>query len=348
MTLRLRLALWFGASMCALILFITLTTHGSLRERLKEESKINTGDPDDPGYHVHTGYSESEIDAILHNLLEVRLLVAVPVILISVGIGYALARRSMRSIDVINRELAMLDPADLGRGVSVPDKDREFKQLGEHINDLLRRTASSYAEVSEFSARVAHELRTPLSILRMRVEANAPQLPADFSEDLQEEIGRLSRLVERSLTIAKAQGGRLDASMAAVDLSAMLKDLRDGYEMLGRERGLSLDWDVPEGMFIRADADFLRQILHNLLGNAVRYAGTCVTVRASRPPEAGTVGLSITNDFPSSSAAFGGTGIGLRLVKALSSAMPGFSFTAGEKDGLHTANITAESVKTKA
>lgn len=348
MTLRLRLALWFGASMCALILFITFFAQSNLREMLREKSKINTGDLHDPGYHVHTGYSDSEIDAILLRLFQVRLLVAVPVILISVGIGYALATRSMRSIDRINRELSMLNPADLDQGISVPDKDSELKQLGEHINDLLRRIGSSYAEISEFSGRVAHELRTPLSLLRMRVEASAPQLPPELSEDLQEEIARLSRLVERSLTIAKAQGGKLDAEMTSVHLSAMLADLRDGYEMVGKKRGLAMKWDVPQGLAIRTDADLLRQILHNLLDNAVRYAGSAVTVQAARSKDSRTVELSVSNDLPSSSTSLGGTGIGLRLVKALSSAMRGFDYSAGERDGFYTAKITAESAQTKA
>lgn len=348
MTLRLRLALWFGGSMCLLILFITFFAQGNLRAMLMEKSKINTGDPNDPGYHTHVGYSAQEIDAILLRLLEVRLLVAVPVILLSVGVGYALATRSMRSIDKINRELSGLAAEDLGRGISVPDQDRELRQLGEHINDLLRRAASSYAEVSEFSARVAHELRTPLSLLRMRVEAAASQLPPDLSEDLQEEIARLSRLVERSLTIAKAKGGKLDVRMTAVDLSAMLEDLRDGYEMLARERDLSLRWNAPPGLVVSADADFLRQILHNLLGNAVRYAGTSAAVQASRPARGSRVELSVSNDLPTSSAAFEGTGIGLRLVKALSSAMPGFACSVNQSGNLYTATIAADGAPGKA
>jgi signal transduction histidine kinase len=347
-TLRLRIALWFGLSMCGLILLITLFTEGSLRERLKEVSKFNTGDPNNPGYHLHVGYSQSEIDEILRKLLEVRLLVALPVILLSVGVGYALATRSMRSIDGINRELSKLGPEDLARGISAPEKDRELSQLVEHINGLLRRIASSYAEVSEFSGRVAHELRTPLSLLRMRVEAEASRLPSNFSEDLQEEIARLTRLVERSLTIAKAQGGKLEPDMASVDLTAMLADLQEGYEMLGSERNLAMKWEVPKGLVVRADADFLRQILHNLLGNAVRYAGHSVTVQAARIDGGKRVKLEISNDLPSSSAAFAGTGIGLRLVKALASAIPGFACSAGEQDGRYIATVTAESSQTKA
>ena len=136
----------------------------------------------------------------------------------------------------------------------------------------------SYNEMAEFSARVAHELRTPLTLLRMRMESAAPELPPDFSEEVQEEIRRLSQLVERSLLAAKAEGGKLEAQTVPVDLAGLLEDLHEGYALLASERSLTLDWRTLPSLVVASDPELLRQILHNLIGNAIRHGREKVRV----------------------------------------------------------------------
>ena len=130
----------------------------------------------------------------------------------------------------INRQLADMRPDSLHGGITIPEADPIIAELANHLNGLLDRAGTAYQEMAEFSARVAHELRTPLMLLRMRVEHAPPGMPPAFQEDLQDELARLSRFVER--VAAGRQGG---TGRAGTRRRAALPQ-RSGP---GRDRGLS-------------------------------------------------------------------------------------------------------------
>ncbi len=225
----------------------------------------------------------------------------------------------------------------LGRGVTLPEKDAELSLLVRHINDLLSRVARSYDEMAAFSAKVAHELRTPLTLLRMRIEAASPELPPEFSEDLQDEIRRLSQLVERSLLAAKAEGGKLEPRTSAIDVTSLLDDLREGYAVLATERAMTWEWQVPAGVSCVSDPELLRQILHNILSNATRHGNGKACLVAHAAPRARVL-IQVTNfvDVRNSAA---GAGMGLRLVRSLVSALPGTRFQARRMGRLFVARL---------
>jgi signal transduction histidine kinase len=188
--------------------------------------------------------------------------------------------------------------------------------------------------MADFSARVAHELRLPLTLLRLRLEALAPELPPEVSEDLQEEIRQLSQLVERSLLMAKAEGGTLEHEIQPVDLSALLEDLHDGYAILAAEAGLTLGWQPDPKLIVRSDPALLRQILHNLLGNAIRHGKGEIRLEARPVADGRRVRLAIRNRIAGGDTSLLGTGMGLRLVRAIVGALGETTFQAEERDGV--------------
>jgi len=258
---------------------------------------------------------------------------------LGVVLGFLLGSRPSRHLRSINDQLAALQPETLGNRIKAPGRDPEIAELVRQINALLSRVGRSYDELSEFSARVAHELRTPLTLLRMRVEESAADLPPDFSEELQEEIRRLSRLVDRSLATARAQGGRLPVKIATVDLSGLLEELREDYETLAKTKDVPLGWEVPAGVPVSADRDLLRQILHNLLDNALRHGSGRTDVLVARRDKGDLVGIEIRNESCHRKKNTDGTGIGLRLVKALVGSMPGMEFSAARQESHYTAML---------
>lgn len=324
MNFRFKIALWFTLSMVVLVTALMFTAHAHLDEELRED-RWDRSHPKFPEWVIHGNYTNEEVHDILGELIHIWLAVGVPLCLLSAGIGYFIALRSVRPIQQINRELARLEAGSLNEGVTVTDRDPELARLTRHINDLLRRVGDRYNEMAEFSARVAHELRTPLTLLRMKVESAAPELPPDFSESVQDEIRHLSQLVERSLLAAKAEGGRLEIHVGEVDLSALVADLHEAYLPLAKEAGLTLSVDLPPGLTVASDPAVLQQILHNLFGNAVRYASGSIRIRLRPHRLRRHLQLTLTNRI-ASPAPTAGIGIGLRLVKALSSVLPGTRF----------------------
>ena len=318
MKFRLRLAVWFGVSLAALIALLMVTAHRHLDDELRHD-RWDRSHPAYPGWVIHSSYTNEEVHDILGELMKVWLWVGIPAVAGALGIGWLLARRSIRPIHAINRQLRMLDTHSLRQGLAVPENDEVLSDLVRHINGLLARVGSAYQNLDGFSAKVAHEIRTPLTLLRMKIERAAADLPPELSEELQDELARLARVVEASLLAAKAESGRVSPTPAWLDLTQMLDDLRDGYTLLAGERKLEIQWIVPAGLVAVTDAGLLRQILHNLLGNAVRYARTTVRVRASTA--AAGVTVAIANDFDPAGRPESGSGLGLRLVRGLSAAM---------------------------
>lgn len=196
---------------------------------------------------------ENAYDAedILGELIHVWVWVGVPALALALAAGLLLANRSIRPVKLINRALAEKTPATLKAGIPLPEKDRELAELVSQINSLMFRVGDTYDEMSALSTRVAHELRTPLALLRMRIERSAEEIPPDLSEELQDELARLSRFVERSLLAAKAQAGRIDARRAPVGLSEVLEDLREPYEILAEQANIATEWDVAPGLRTR-------------------------------------------------------------------------------------------------
>jgi signal transduction histidine kinase len=337
MNFRLRMMVWSALSVILIVGFLFMAAHWHLDGELRKD-RWDRSHPRFPNWSIHGSYTDEEVQDILGELMKVWLWIAVPLLGASVGVGYLIAVRSLRPVRRINRELAALDPQSCAQGVHQPERDAELAELVRHINDLLGRVGQSYRRMAEFSTRVAHELRVPLTLLRLRLEALAPELPPDVSEDLQEEIRHLSQLVERSLLMARAEGGTLEHDIRPIDLTALLADLHEGYAILAAEAGLSLEWQTAAGLAVVSDPALLRQILHNLLGNAVRHGRESVRLEARRAGGTSRILVRIRNGIGGNTSHLG-TGMGLRLVRALVATLEGTSFYTEEIDGIFEARL---------
>lgn len=333
MTLRLRLALLFAAVLTILSGLFLLTAQGQLLRKLRSVQGT--------GAETASGLNEAEIRDLVSGMMGLWVAAGVPVTGLSFLLGFLIASRSVKHLRQINEGLGSMDASTLARGIQVPDKDPELQNLVLNINDLLGRIGKSYGELFEFSARVAHELRTPLTLLRLRIEENAEKLPPDVSEDLQEEVRRLSRLVERSLTTARAEGGVLELENRRVEICSILESMREDYSALAGVKQLSLHWHCPEDLAVTGDKDAAVQILHNLLDNAMRYGRSEVALEATSEAGGRKIRIEITNDAREISATERGTGLGLRLSQALAKSMPGWQVSTAQSAESFRAVVTA-------
>lgn len=317
------MAAWFGLALVAIVGLLIFTAHQHLDHELRLE-KWDRSHPKYPEWSLHGSYTDAEVQDILGELIQVWIWVGVPALGLALGAGFLLASRSIRPVKRINKALAEKTPGTLKTGIPLPERDPVLSELVSQINALLFRVGSAYDEMSAYSSRVAHELRTPLTLLRMRIERSAAEIPPDLSDGLQEELSRLSKFVERSLLAARAESGRLEAKLGPVDLSQVLEDLREPYEILASQQRIVLEWHSSPGVRIFSDGGFLRQMLHNLLGNVCRYGTAAAHLRVSVCGKR-TV-LLLSNRYHPQTRAQGGLGIGLRLVRALANGMDGHHF----------------------
>ena len=321
MNYRFKIAAWFGISLTALIGLMMITAHWHLDEELRKD-RWDRSHPKYPAWVIHGSYTNEEVHDILGELMKIWLWVGVPAVATSLGVGLLLARRSVRPVRLINDQLKALSPATMRAGITSPENDPVLADLVTHINSSLDRAGGAYEEMAAFSSRVAHELRTPLTLLRMKIEQSTGDMPGETQEELQDELARLSRFVERSLLAAKAESGSLEPHATQVDVSKLLDDIGESYTLLAAEKKLKITWRTEEAMAAFTDADLLRQVMHNLLGNALRYARSKIEVHAWL--DDGIPVLRITNDCNPGTMATSGLGLGLRLVRGIcaSTGMP--------------------------
>lgn len=317
---RWRLAAWFALS----VLFVLGVYTGVTYLHLQHELRVEKWEREQPGHAdwvLHGSYSRSEVDDIAGELGRLSLVYAIPVAILAVVLGYFLATRSLRPLEELSGQLQLISANRLTHRIRLRGVDREFQSIETHINGLLERLEGAFRQLTEYSAQVAHELRVPLTLLRLKVEDAAGRIEPALAESLQEELSRLSDYVDQCLLLATAEQGRLVLKLEQVPLRALLRDLLETYELLAGSQQRSIRCaDGPE-VFVTADARYVRQILHVLLSNALRHGSGEVRVLLAQ--EAGSAFCRIENAVPTETKTTAGAGLGLRLAKAIATALRG-------------------------
>ncbi|GAA4992069.1 sensor histidine kinase [Actinopolymorpha pittospori] len=230
-------------------------------------------------------------------VFKTTLLVAFPIL---VGLLAAVAWRvvgwTLRPVEALRRGAAEITGASSARRLPVPAGDDEVHRLAVTLNDMLGRLEAARLRQRAFVADAAHELRSPLASMRTQLEvANRLGAGTDWTEtanDLLTDLDRLGRLTNDLLLLARADEGALPPPTARVDVAAL------AAEVVGRYS----DARVPVGVvaaqpgWVTGTPDALRQLLGNLLDNAVRHATTGVRVSVEAPD--GAVLLTVADDGP--------------------------------------------------
>lgn len=213
-----------------------------------------------------------------------------------------LVARGLRPLDQLRRALANRDAAHL-LPVPVADAAIELKPVVDELNGLLARLRESFARERRFTADAAHELRTPLAVLRIQTE-NALSATDDVSrrhslENLLRGVDRASRLVTQMLTLARLEPADARQAFAPVRLNALVREELAGLAPMAAARGQELDFTADEDVVIPGDAVALSILVRNLVDNALRYSpeGSLarVDVRAASPSR---IELSVLDEGP--------------------------------------------------
>ncbi|MBL8200311.1 MAG: HAMP domain-containing histidine kinase [Chromatiales bacterium] len=252
--------------------------------------------------------------------------------------GVLMSSSVMGRIDAINRASRQIMTGRLQSRMPVRGVNDEFDQLSENLNAMLDRIDSLIEGVKSVADNIAHDLRTPLTRLRGRLE-NLTGRP-DLNDELRGELGaamaeadHLLATFRALLRIARIESGTHDREWAEVNLAPLLEDAWELYQAVGEEKDIVVHLGPASG-HLRGDRDLLFQALCNLLDNAIKYSppGSEVTLAVNETGD--SVDISVADHGPgvpagerekvldrfyrsAAVAAVPGSGLGLSLVKAI-------------------------------
>ena len=333
---------------------MTLPSSGSTRYRAHFETF-----PD--GSKLVVAVPLDEVDASLHHLLLIELLVSLAVVAAIVGLGLWLVRLSLRPLARIEETAGAIAAGDLSRRIDDADERTEVGRLSLALNAMLAQIEEAFAErtaseqrLRRFVGDASHELRTPLASVQAYAELferGARDRPEDLARamaGIEREAQRMGVLVDDLLLLARLDQGR-PLEHTPVDLAEVAREAVDVARVLEPDR--PLDLVAPEPVVVEGDPERLRQVVDNLLANVRAHtpAATHATVSVARSN--GAAVLEVADEGPglseeqaahiferfyrgdeSRARAEGGTGLGLAIVAAIAHAHQG-SVEVERRDG---------------
>ncbi len=274
-------------------------------------------------------------DLSLARALEQRLLagalwVGGAMLVLGLAGGWLIGRSVARRAAAMDGALAAVQRGELDRRLQVGTGGDEFDRLAARINATLDRVQALMAALRQVTDDIAHDLRTPLTRLRQRLDAAAEAPTAEAIAAAQLEADALLDIFAALLRIAQVEAGTRRAGFTRVDLSAIAESVAEVYAPAAAERGQRLDTAIAPGVTLAGDPALLTQMLANLVENAVRHGreGGCVALTVTGrevivaddgpgiPPEERE---RVFRRFHRLDAARAtpGSGLGLALVKAV-------------------------------
>ncbi|WP_245896090.1 ATP-binding protein [Deinococcus irradiatisoli] len=195
--------------------------------------------------------------------------------LVAVVLAAIVTRQITRPLSRLAEAALRLEAGERDVQLPVPRRHDEVRDLTLTFNALTTSLKRQEAWRRGLMADIAHDLRTPLSVLRSEIEAMQDGVnPADEAglSRLHGEVLLLARLVTDLRTLSLAESGAMEFHPQRLDVAELLRGVTAAYQAPSQAAGVTLTLDAPAPVMVRADADRLLQVLHNLIGNALRYA----------------------------------------------------------------------------
>lgn len=287
---------------------------------------------------VRITYPTSTVDErVQRNWIRLGL-VALVTLVAATLVGIVLARSVTRPLRRLQETATQLGHGDLEARTPVGAGPPEVRSLAVAFNDTATRLEQLVTAQEAFVADASHQLRTPLTALRLQLENVREEVGPDQGDEIDaalSEVGRLSRMVDGLLALARAERRSTTVTAESLDLRTVLEERRDVWAPVAADQGVEITVEGPTGVVVSATPDHLAGILDNLLANALEVsdAGTTVTLSGRTTPrgaEAHVVdeGPGLTAEerarafdrfwtTPSADRRLGGSGLGLPIARQL-------------------------------
>ncbi len=219
-------------------------------------------------------------------------------VLLTALLGFLVLKRGFLPLKAMAERAAEVSPTNIAVRLREEDAPQELRRLAASFNAMLDRLADGYEHLSQFSADLAHEIRTPIGALMGQTQVTLGKVrnAAEYQQVLEsnlEELQRLSRIVENILFLAHADHAGLTVEKTPLILADELHKIADYFEGVAEERGIRLEVDASGK--VQASPVMWRRAVSNLVVNAVRYALPGSTVRLSGRVQAEGVQVEVEN-----------------------------------------------------
>ena len=292
-------------------------------------------------YQIIVASNKNYINQSLNSLLDIYLYLVPVFFIISIAGGIFLSSKSLSRIDSIIKETEEIAAHNLSKKIEGEQFNDEYGRLVKKMNEMIGRIKTSVDFMNQFSVSAAHELKTPLTILRGETEIalKSTKTPEQYKEVLSsnyEEILRLIKIVDNLFFISKMDNSLVVIDKVEIDLDEYLCNLGNSLNILGKDKNINIIVKSNTKTKIEVDKELLKQAISNLVDNAVKYGYENEDVILKGETDNFTVSISVINKgegIPKESQAkifdnfyriessrnrkLGGAGLGLAVVKAI-------------------------------
>ena len=277
-----------------------------LQNKLPWRVRMQREESSDGPFVIIVAASENPLIRAQHLLIK-TLLVGMPGALIfSAIVCWWAASRALRPVTDMSEQAERITLRSLDTRLSGSDVSDEVGQLRRAFNRLLDRVAAGVATQRQFMADASHELRTPVSAARTAAEVTLSQTHRD-EDEYRDALGivaaqtrRLGRMVDDMLVLARADAGGYRPQLSDCFLDELLEECADAARMLASAKGVAFETHITSSVMVNADEALVRQLVLNLLENAVKHT-----------PENGRVSLSLNAKNGCAEIAVFDTGCGI-------------------------------------
>jgi signal transduction histidine kinase len=283
MTLRQRLALHYGAIVLVALSLVTGLTYHEVATERRLRALLKPID-------------ESEVGR--RKVFDVTVFSVVPVVLVA---GWWFARRSLLPISRLVKSVERVQADNLRQPLSRSGNGDEVDRLTEAFNAMTARLDESFQQIREFTLHASHELKTPLTVMRGELET-AMQDTGSYSQrqreclhSLLDEVQRLARIVDMLTLLTKADAGQINLVRQPVRLAELVRESFEDALILAEPLNIKVTLEECVDVVVTGDRHRLRQLLLNLVDNAVKYNWPSGTVTMSLRHSDGTAEVEIAN-----------------------------------------------------
>lgn len=240
---------------------------------------------------LRVGVARDHLEDDLALVNRFMLLATISILTLTPLAGFFLAARATRPLQRIIATTARLQPRRLNERLPLRGTGDELDQLSATINGMLDRIATYIQRNQDFIASAAHELRSPLAAIRSSVEValNRPRSNEEYAillEDVMEECGRLGNLVDRLLLLAEGDAGQVSFTLHTARLDKIVRESVDMFQGVAEAQEVPLILLGLEAATVRGDEQHLRQVVRNLIDNALKFTTPPGRVEVELTPSA--------------------------------------------------------------
>jgi heavy metal sensor kinase len=256
-------------------------------------------------YVLEIGESLEDDDEFVAGLLSRFAAPAAGAALLAMPIGWFMARRALRPVEAVTRTATEIAAGAMDRRVAVRDQGDELVRLAQAFNAMLDRIQALVAGMREMSDNLAHDLRSPLTRIRVAAEMSPSGDRSDggrssLAATATEECDRLLEMIDTNLEITETESGAVRLNRVELDLAELVSNACELFQTVAEDRKVELSAEIPSRCVLFGDRQRLQRAIANLIDNALKYT-----------PANGRVTISLTDAGNEVKLAVSDTGVGI-------------------------------------